>query len=260
MSPNRKSAIHQKAGSEMSEYLLFFFITIVVSSFFAMGGIGSAVALVPIFDFLGLGFNLAKAIALFVNTSTTLTATILNIKRKVLDIRFALPLVISSMLSAPLGAISSKYIDTTYIKWGFVGFLLFSATMLIFSKKETKLKYEQAWILYAVGAIVGYISGILGVGGGSVIMPIMILLGFDAKKMAIAVSFMVPFSTFSAFLSYASFVQIDWILLSITAVAAIVGGYIGNRIMHFKLDAQHIKKIIAILLYLIAIKIIWSLV
>ncbi len=241
------------------EYLFFFLITVVLASFFAMGGIGSAVALVPIFDFLGLGFNFAKAIALFVNTATTLTATILNIKRKVLDIRFALPLVISSMLSAPLGAISSKYIDIIYIKWGFVGFLLFSATMLIFSKKEAKLKYEQVWILYAVGGVVGYISGILGVGGGSVIMPIMILLGFDAKKMAIAVSFMVPFSTFSAFLSYASFVQIDWILLSVVAVAAVMGGYIGNRIMHFRLEAHHIKKIIAVLLYLIALRMIWSL-
>ncbi len=111
-----------------------------------------------------------------------------------------------------------------------------------------------------VGSIVGFLSGILGIGGGSLVMPLMILLGFDAKKMAIAVSFMVPFSTFSAFLSYSSFVQIDWLLLGVTALAAILGGYIGNKIMYFKLESNQIKKIIAILLYLIAFKMGYSLV
>jgi uncharacterized membrane protein YfcA len=77
--------------------------------------------------------------------------------------------------------------------------------------------------------------------------------------MAIAVSFMIPFSTFSAFLSYISFVKIDWILLGTTAVAAILGGYIGNAIMHYKLDAKQIKKIIAILLYILAFKMAYSL-
>ncbi len=242
------------------EYIEYFFITLFVSSFFAMGGVGGAVALVPIFDFLGLGFNIAKTIALFINTSTTITASLMNLKRGVLDARFAFPLVISSMLLSPIGAYSSKFINIYYVKWGFLSFLIISASFMLFARKEAKFKYEQKWILYVVGAVIGYISGLLGIGGGALVMPIMILLGFDAKKMAVAVSFMIPFSTFSAFLSYASFVKIDWLLLSVTAFAAILGGYIGNAIMHFKLDAKEIKKIIAVLLYLLAAKMIYSLV
>ncbi len=242
----------------MLYYIEFFTITLVVSSFFAMGGVGSAVALVPIFDFLGLGFLLSKAIALFINTSTTITATYMNYKRGVLDIRFALPLVITSFIFAPLGAYLSQYINILYTKYGFVIFLIFSATMMLIPKKSTTNLKDKRWILYIVGSTVGFISGILGIGGGSLVMPLMILLGFDAKKMAIAVSFMVPFSTFSAFLSYSSFVQIDWYLLGITSIAAILGGYIGNKIMYFKLDSNQIKKIIAILLYMIAIKMIYN--
>ncbi len=244
---------------EYIEYIQYFFITLFVSSFFAMGGVGSAVALVPIFDFLGLGFNLSKAIALFINTSTTVTASIMNLKRGVLDARFAFPLVISSMLISPIGAYSSKFINIHAIKWSFLIFLIFSATMMLFGKKEAKFSYQKRWILYLIGAVVGYISGLLGIGGGALVMPLMILLGYDAKKMAVAVSFMIPFSTLSAFLSYASFVKIDWTLLAITAIAAILGGYIGNAVMHFKLNAKHIKKIIAILLYLLAFKMGYSL-
>ena len=243
----------------MLYYIEFFTITLVVSSFFAMGGVGSAVALVPIFDFLGIGFLLSKTIALFINTSTTITATYMNFKRGVLDIKFALPLVITSFMFAPLGAFSSQYINVLYTKYGFIAFLIFSATMMLIPKKSAT-KYTQKWILYLVGSVVGFLSGILGIGGGSLVMPLMILLGFDAKKMAIAVSFMVPFSTFSAFITYSSFVEIDWTLLSVTAIAAILGGYIGNKIMHFKLDSNQIKKIIAILLYIIAFKMGYSLI
>ena len=66
-------------------YIEIFFITLILSTLFALGGVGSATALVPILHFMGLEFNFEKAIGLFVNISTTVTATIMNIKRKVLD-------------------------------------------------------------------------------------------------------------------------------------------------------------------------------
>ncbi len=73
-------------------------------------------------------------------------------------------------------------------------------------------------------------------------------------------SFVIPFSTFAAFLTYMSFVKFNWTILFIAATGAIIGGYIGNYFMHFKLNQAQIKKIIGILLYIIAIKMIWSLI
>ena len=231
-----------------------FFVTLILSTLFALGGIGSATALVPILHFLGLDFNFAKAVGLFVNTSTTITSTIMNLKRKVLDMRFAFPLAISLALSAPIGAYASKYVPEMYVKYLFVIFLFFSASMMLFGKKEQKFDFTKPWIMVVLGLIVGIISGLLGIGGGSLLLPILILLGFDAKKVAIAMSFVIPFSTFTAFLTYASLIKIDWILLATATVGAIIGGYVGNYMMHFHLEQKQIKKIIAVLLYLIAIK------
>jgi len=235
-------------------YVEVFFIVLALSTFFALGGVGSAVALVPILHMLGINFNLSKAIGLFVNTSTTITATIMNLKRKVLDIKFALPLALSLVITAPIGAYLSKYIPQIYVKYLFIAFLIFAGSMLLFGKKEAKFKYTKKWIMILLGAIVGVISGLLGIGGGSLLMPLLILLGFDAKKLAVAMSFVIPFSTFSAFLTYLSIVKIDWILLGVATIAAILGGYIGNYIMHFHLNQKQIKKIIGVMLYLIAIK------
>jgi uncharacterized membrane protein YfcA len=240
-------------------YVEVFFIVLILSTFFALGGVGSAVALVPILHMIGVDFNLSKAIGLFVNTATTITATIMNIKRKVLDIKFALPLALSLVVSAPIGAYLSKFIPQTYVKYLFIAFLIFAGSMLLFGKKEAKFKYTKKWVMVLLGAIVGIISGLLGIGGGSLLMPLLILLGFDAKKLAVAMSFVIPFSTFSAFLTYLSIVKIDWVLLAVATIAAILGGYIGNYIMHFHLNQKQIKKIIGIMLYLIAIKMLWSL-
>jgi uncharacterized membrane protein YfcA len=231
-----------------------------LSTLFALGGVGSATALVPIFTMVGVSFSLSKAIGLFVNTSTTITASLMNLKRGVLDVRFTFPLAITLMLFAPIGAYLSKYIDEIVLKWILAGFLLFSATMMLFAKKESKVVDNKQWILYLIGAMVGVFSGMIGVGGGSLILPLLIILGYDAKKMAIAVSFIIPFSTFSAFLMYANSIKIDYLLLFITSIAAILGGYVGNRIMHFRLDSQKIKKIIALLLYIISFKLIYNLI
>ncbi|MEO1928039.1 MAG: sulfite exporter TauE/SafE family protein [Nautiliaceae bacterium] len=241
-------------------YIEIFIISTLLSAFFALGGVGSAVALIPVLHWMGIDFNFAKAIGLFVNTTTTVTATIMNIKRKVLDIKFALPLAISLAAFAPVGAMYSKHVPVHEVKWFFTLFLFFSGSMILFGKKEQKFNYNKQWVMIFIGALVGFISGLLGIGGGALLMPVLILLGFDAKKLAVTMSFVIPFSTLTAFLTYLSFVKVNWYILIIAALGAIIGGYVGNYFMHFKLNQSQIKKIIGILLYIIAFKMIFSLI
>ncbi len=120
-------------------YIEIFAVTFILSTLFALGGIGSATALVPILDMIGLNFNFAKAVGLFVNTSTTITSSIMNIKRKVLDIKFAFPLAISLALTAPIGAYLSKFIPEHFVKTLFILFLFFAGSMILFGKKEKNL-------------------------------------------------------------------------------------------------------------------------
>ena len=65
---------------------------------------------------------------------------------------------------------------------------------------------------------------------------------------------MIPFSSIVAFVSYANHIELDYLLLAVVGVAATIGGMIGNYILHFKVSSQMIKKILALALYSIAIK------
>jgi uncharacterized membrane protein YfcA len=134
-------------------------------------------------------------------------------------------------------------------------FSIIGATLLIFNVKKSTIKYSHNIILYPLIILIGIFSGIVGIGGGLLILPILVFLGLDIKKSAYIVSFVIPFSTIGTFLTYLQFIQVDWNLLAITTISAILGGYAGGAIMHYSLSQNQIKKILSIILYIAGIKI-----
>ena len=241
----------------MTEIALFSVITFFLSVLFSMGGAGAGVAIIPIFNFLGLDFTLAKAIGLFAGASTTITSSVMNIKRKVVEYSFVIPIASMMMLFAPLGAYSSSFIDEDIVKFFFMLMLFYSASMMMFGKKKALLHVNSTWVLFVVGAVVGYIAGLLGVGGGNILIPLLALLGFEPKKVAVAVSFVVPFSALGSFFTYASYIEINYTMLLAVALSAIAGGYVGNYLLHFKLQQTQVKKVMAVLLYALALKLLY---
>ncbi|ADN08724.1 sulfite exporter TauE/SafE family protein [Sulfurimonas autotrophica] len=208
----------------MHDYVLYLLITLILSGIFSMGGAEAGLALIPIFNFLGLGFTVAKAVGLFTGASTTITSSVMNIKRKAVDFKFVFPIALMMVICAPLGAYSSSFIDENLVKFIYMLLLFYSAAMMMFSEKKRLFHAESKFTLFTVRAAVGCI---------------------------------VPFSALGSFFTYATYVPLDWVLLSVVAFSAIVGGYIGDYFMHFKLKQSHIKKLMAGLLYLLALKLLW---
>ena len=242
----------------MFDYFIYGFITLLLSILFSMGGAGAGVALIPILNFLGLDFSVAKAVGLFAGASTTITSSIMNIRRKVIEYKFVFPIAFMMMLFAPLGAYSSQFIDENIVKFFFMLMLFYSATMMMFSKKKALFHSESRITLFIVGGCVGFLAGLLGVGGGNILIPLLALLGYEPKKVAVAVSFVVPFSALGSFFTYATYVPLDYMLLAVVSASAIVGGLIGNYMMHFKLEQKDIKKLMAFLLYALALKLLFG--
>lgn len=248
----------------MDHLFIITILAFIFSFLFALGGIGAAIILIPTMLQFGIPINIVKPVSLFFNTVSLSGASYNNIKNKRLDFKLGIPIIIFSFLFAVIGAYLSKFIPKQIVLEIFIAFLIFSAFMFLFYKKNLKKKRdENSKVPYlplsVIGSVAGLLSGMLGVGGGGVISPLMIWLGFDPKKVATITAFVVPFSSFAGFLTYLYMGSINYKLLIFVSIAGLFGGYLGTTFTHSKLSSKSIKKILAITLLLIAAKMIYKL-
>ena len=243
--------------------IIIFIISFAAAFIFSLGGVGAAIILIPILVSLGIPVNIAKPVGLFYNTVSLTGASINNIKNKRLDFKAGIPIIISSFLFAIVGAYISKYIPNRIILILFIGFLLFSGSMFLFHKKKDLEKYRDdvpVIKLTLIGAFAGVLSGMLGIGGGGIISPLMLMIGFNPKKITAITAFVVPFSSFSGFLTYWAMGNIDWKILLIASTAGVAGATLGTIFMQKRLNPQAVKKILAIILLIMAVKLIFKII
>lgn len=238
-------------------------LAFVFSFIFALGGVGSALVLIPVLHWLGVPLNAAKPTGLMINAISMGAASFSNIKNGLLDFRLGMPIIITSMILAPVGAWCSVLVSRNAVLWVFVGFLVFSGLMLLFYRRrggEENYREDRPVVTPAlIGAGAGFLSGLLGVGGGMMISPMLIFLGFNPKKVATITAFVVPFSSIIAFAAYALMGTVQWQVLICASVAAYFGGTLGTKVMHGHLRSATIKSFLGVVLLGMAGKMIFSL-
>ncbi len=239
--------------------LVFVFTTVLT-----IAGVGSAFIVIPTFYWLGVPLTEAMAIGLLLNAISMTFASANYIRYNLVLFRTAIPIIILAVLFSPLGAYSTRYFPKNVLILLFVFFLVFAASMMLFYKPKKKAagqgdggKELKTGLGLGVGA--GYLGGLLGVGGGNFIVPTLVWLGVDPKKASATTAYIVVFASLSGFFGHAATGAVNWNLLAFAAVGSIAGAILGSWLMHKKLDANQVKKIIGIVLYVIAAKMAWGL-
>ena len=106
-----------------------------------------------------------------------------------------------------------------------------------------------------IGAGIGVFGGLLGIGGGVFIVPLLIYVMKTPTKIAAASStFIVCFSSLTGFLGYASMERINWLFILPAAIASFAGGQAGSRIMSSKLKGKNIRIIFSMILFVLCAK------
>jgi uncharacterized membrane protein YfcA len=104
--------------------------------------------------------------------------------------------------------------------------------------------------LHGIG--VGVLTGLVGVGGGFLIVPALVLLSGLSMKRAVGTSLsIVALKSFAGFAGYAGAVAIDYGLMAMFTTIAIVGSVAGSMLGH-RLPAEHLKKGFGLFLILVA--------
>ncbi|MFT4645590.1 MAG: putative membrane protein YfcA [Planctomycetota bacterium] len=123
---------------------------------------------------------------------------------------------------------------------------------------KTKMTLSTIIILIIIGLIAGMLSGLIGIGGGVIMVPLFVfLLGMsqhNAQGMSLAV--MLPPVTFLAVYNYHKAGEVDWKMAIIVSTVFIIGGFIGSKFA-LKIDEVILKKVFGVLMLAVAIKLLF---
>jgi uncharacterized membrane protein YfcA len=115
-----------------------------------------------------------------------------------------------------------------------------------------KMEFTTIILLLFIGLMAGILSGLIGVGGGIIIVPLLVLYGFTQHQaQGTSLAALLPPVTLLAVLTYHKAGHINWKYAIIISVIFIIGGYLGSKIA-IAIDQKTLKKVFGVILLLIA--------
>lgn len=237
-----------------------YFLAIIVGVSLGLLGGGGSILTVPIFVYI-LNFEAKTAIALSLAVVglSSLVGSYTHWKNKNINFKVALAFGPIAMIGTYFGAYISRYMSDATQLILFAIIMLLASIFMFKSKNYENTNVKPNYILLsAEGLVVGVITGIVGVGGGFLIVPALVLLGGLPMKIAIGTSLLlISLKSFSGFAGYVNQIQVPWDFLFQFSIVTAIGIVLGTKLSNY-LSAQKLKKIFAVFLLLMAIFILYK--
>jgi len=244
----------------MEFYLLlisFFFIALIYSSV-GFGGGSSYLALMaqPFFVLLP---EVIRPIALLCNIVVVTGGTIIFYKQGKLVWKEIWPFLIASVPMAFVGGFWKLQDSIFFI---LLGITLLIASVFLWIPQDIKhtfsARIDNTISKAALGGGIGFLSGLVSIGGGIFLAPILHLLNWaEAKKISALASIFILLNSISGLVGQFSrgLPVMDWKLVLSLLFAVLLGGQIGSRLGVKKFNTLYIRRITALLIMVASLNI-----
>ncbi len=238
------------------ELLFFFFIVAFIYSAVGFGGGSGYLAILALY---GVGRAEMRLTALICNIVVVLGGTILFVRRKELPYRKVLPLVAVSVPAAFVGA-RMKVSDATFFV--LLGVTLMAAGLLLWlqpRRAEDELPANNNTIKEAaIGGGIGFLSGMVSIGGGIFLAPVLHLLRWDtARHIAATASFFILINSIAGLAGQLS-VQVhdaSWHRIAMLGAVVLLGGQLGARMGIVWLSGLLVRRLTAVLVFVAGVEV-----
>jgi uncharacterized membrane protein YfcA len=227
-------------------------------------GSGGSILTVPILVYLvDQPEKIAIAGSLLIVGSIALLGSIPYFRQKLIDWNIVLLFGIPGMMGTYLGAwFAIQFLSGLQQLTIFALVMLLASYYMLKPNKSLVSKSKQQYHLLKIaleGLFVGIITGIVGVGGGFLIVPALVLLGGIKMRNAIATSLVIiALKSFTGFVKYWEAIaadpelSFDWKIILIMIILGGIGSLVGNKIAN-KVPQDKLKIIFGIFLILMAL-------
>ncbi len=162
--------------------------------------------------------------------------------------------------SVPLAFLGGTIdIDASLYKKILAGLLIFAILKMlnVFGKESNTVKQVKLWQGLIVGGIIGFFSGLIGIGGGIILSPVILLLHWGKMKEAAAVSALFIWVNSASGLigQLSSGVELEkasFVLVAIALIGGVLGGYYGSK----RINNKNLRYILAFVLIIACVKLV----
>lgn len=232
------------------ELLFFFFIIAFIYASVGFGGGSSYLALLSMY---ALPFQEMRLTALICNVIVVTGGTIIFIRNKQVNYKKILPLVLLSVPLAYIGATLRISERTFFI---ILGISLVAASSLLWVKQASNDKESTAngkiTTNALIGGGIGFLSGMVGIGGGIFLSPLLNLINWDnARRVAATASIFILVNSIAGIAGQLSTLSddINFSRIAMLCGAVFIGGQLGSRMGAVRLNQLLIRRLTAILVF-----------
>jgi uncharacterized protein len=242
------------------DYIYFFYgLLFVVAFLYASVGHGGASGYLALMAIFSIAPDVMKPTALMLNLFVSLTSFIQFYRGKHFIWKIFLPLAIASVPLAYLGG--RIHVDASIYK-KILGLLLLIPIIrfYFFSNIDVKeIKPSSPALSLVIGAAIGFLSGLIGIGGGIILSPILLLLKWTDQKQTAAISALFIFvnSLSGLFGQMQKGIQFSANMYVFVAIA-FAGGLLGAYFGALKFKQSILKNVLATVLVLAAYKLLFT--
>jgi uncharacterized membrane protein YfcA len=240
--------------------IVFYVLLFIVAFLYSAVGHGGASGYLALMALYGVAPDTMKPAALLLNLFVSLTSFIQYYRGTHFHFKIFLPLALASIPMAFLGGLVS--IDASIYKKMLGVLLLIPAFRFLVVKSdisEAERKQPVLWISVLIGASIGYLSGLIGIGGGIILSPILILLQWTNQKQTAAISALFIFvNSFSGLAGQITKgIQFNNDILTYVVIA-FAGGLCGAYFGAIKFKSKIIQCLLSAVLFIAAYKLIFA--
>lgn len=212
-----------------------------------MGGGGSILTVPALVYLVGQNPRAAVTASLVIVGANSVSGMLFHRKQGTLDWKVALTFGGAGMAMAYLAAKWSKAFAPTTLMILFAMLMLLVGALMIRRRPhlQTEQKPHHEWMTLLAGAVVGTLTGFLGVGGGFLIVPALVMLVGLPMRHAVGTSLLViAMNSLAGLLGHLGD-AIDLQVVLVFAIAGIAGTYVGVRLTRF-IQPDRLRQLFAV--------------